>query len=178
MRYTFGMVKNKQHTEKTKSTEVKKKSVKKRPQLSSARAVGMLLAGYVVLLMLLQLLTFERFPGLMEGIGLVGAWGIVVAIALVVAELLAMPFWLRLKTAVWVRRMSFVAGFVALLGLVVLELFALSSNQTVVFGATLDLPAGSWTLLFLAALWVLQVWNVWGDAKETFAFLRHVKSSK
>ena len=151
-------------TKSTKKKEdvTKKATTKQREQVSSLRAVRFLLAGYVLLFLLLQLFTFEKFPALLESAGVAGGWSHGVAIGLVVVELLALPYLLQMKLPGRVRRASLVSGVVAMLTLTVLEVIAFTHEQTVMFGATFGLPGGSWSLLFLAALWTLLAWSVFG----------------
>ena len=49
-------------------------------------------------------------------------------------------------------------GVVALLLLTLLEGMAFYHGVSIIFGATFDLPGGSWSLLFLAGVWILAIW--------------------
>ena len=66
-------------------------------EFTNARAARLLLAGYIIILLLLQLFSFDAFPAMLVGIGLDGVWSYIAAIALVVVELLALPFLLQMK---------------------------------------------------------------------------------
>lgn len=125
-----------------------------------------LLAGYVLLMLLGQLFTFEKFPGLISpvlGDGLAAG----MAIALVLAELLALPFWLDMVVASWLRQLSRWAGGAALLLLAVVEWAAQQQGVSALFGATLELPSGGWLATLITALMVLALWAVWPVAKQS-----------
>ena len=132
-------------------------------ELTNARAARLLLAGYIIILLLLQLFSFDAFPAMLAGIGLDGTWSYIAAIALVVVELLALPFLLQMKLSKKFLNVSMISGGVALLVLSILEVWAFTTGQSVLFGATFDLPGGSWSILLLLALWLLFAWGVWND---------------
>lgn len=129
----------------------------------NVRHVRLIAAGYVGVFLLAQLFSFEKFPGLVQSAtGLGGSWATTVVIGLVIAELMALPFLLGLKTSQAVLAVSQVSGFVAIVLLMALEVFALQGEQSLLLGATLLLPSGAWSLLLLGAILVLMVWGVVG----------------
>ena len=86
---------------------------------------------------------------------------------LVVAELAALPYLLKMSASSNIIRVSKVCGFIILAALSVLEGMAAVSNATsTLFGATANLPGGLWALLFLSALWVLLLRVNFIDKKE------------
>ena len=141
----------------------KPKSTNRTTNIASLRLI---LGGYLVVLLLAQLFAFEKFPSMLESIGL-GDWSTVVAIVLALAQLLALPFLIGLKLPARLVFASFVSVFVALVLLSVLEVMALISDATILFGATLDLPGGFWSICLLLALWVLYGWiaALWRKSK-------------
>ena len=132
-------------------------------EFTNARAARLLLAGYIIILLLLQLFSFDVFPAMLAGIGLDGVWSYIAAIALVVVELLALPFLLQMKLSKKFLNVSMISGGVALLVLSILEVWAFTAGQSVLFGATFDLPGGSWSILLLLALWLLFAWGAWNE---------------
>ena len=122
------------------------------------RTVRLVLAVFLLFMLLGQLFTFEEFPGLL--VGLDGFWARVAAIALVAAELLALPILIDIKMSAMLKKMSLASVFAALILLSVLEVMAYFGNTSMLFGATFNLPGGEWSLTFLAGLWVLAVWGV------------------
>lgn len=129
-------------------------------EISGAQAAKILLAGYILVLLLLQLFSFDTFPAMLMGIGLGSAVSYVVAIALVVIELLSLPFLLQMKLPKKIFLASMISGGLALLTLSVLEVVAFLDGLSVIFGATFELPGGVWSLLLLLALWLLFAWGV------------------
>lgn len=134
--------------------------MKKLKQITTGQAARLLLAGYILVMLLLQLFTFEAFPGMLSVAGIVAPWSYVLAVLLVVLELLALPFLIDLRLPSGAVLASKVSGLLAIGLATVLEIFGLANGQAVMFGATFDLPSGSWTLFLLAALWVLMVWGL------------------
>ena len=135
----------------------------KKTTMTYTQGARLILAGYMVAFLLLQLFAFEAFPGLLATVGLQGTWSSVVAIALVLVELLALPFLLGMKLPARALTVSKLCGGGALLGLTVLELYGWMAGVSVLFGATLMLPGGSWSLMLLLALWLLYIWGGWGE---------------
>lgn len=131
--------------------------------MSNERIAHIAMAAYIVLLLMLQLFTFEKFPQLLGASDIYGVWAVVVAIILVVAELMSLPFLLRMKTSKTLKLISAVSGVVALAVLTTVEVIASMSGQTVMFGATLSLPGGVWSLFLLVAFWILTVWGMYED---------------
>lgn len=131
---------------------------------STQQLLRWILASYVLLMLLGQLFTFEKFPALISpAVGDVAAVGLV--IALVAAELMALPFWLDMSVSRWLRRLSVWAGGVTLVLLAVVEYAASQQGVSALFGATLELPGGGWSLTLIAALAALALWAVWPIAK-------------
>ena len=113
--------------------------------------IRLVLSIFILIMLLTQLFTFENFPGLLVGAGIAP-----VVSLLVVAELAALPYLLKMSASSNVIRVSKVCGFIILAALSVLEGMAAVNNTTsTLFGATANLPGGLWALLFLSALWVL-----------------------
>lgn len=133
------------------------KRVQQSASWTTLRVIRLILAGYVLVLVLAQLFSFDKFPGLLSSVG-VGATATAAAIVLVVAEVGALPLLLGMEVPRWVRRASIISGVVALLLMTALEVMAAQHGATMLFGATFDLPGGSWSLVFLAGIWILAVW--------------------
>ncbi len=146
-----------------KKTTKRQRSAKTH-QLSTPEGARLLLGGYLLVFLLCQLFTFEKFPTLLESIGL-GAMATAAAIILVVSQLLAMPSLIGLRVPTRVKKASAVSVFGAMLVLTGLEIAAFTVERTVLFGATLDLPGGAWSLWLLAALWALLLWVTFSKSK-------------
>ena len=132
-----------------------KKTVTKQP-MSVVQIVRRIIAGYILVIVLSQLFSFDKFPSMLAG--LPGMLAAVCAIVLVVTEVGALPFLLAMDISARLRKVSAVMGVVALLLLTLLEGMAFCHGVSMIFGATFDLPGGSWSLLFLAGVWILAIW--------------------
>ena len=117
----------------------------------------LILAGYIVVFLLAQLFSFDKFPAQLEAIGL-GGWSVAVAIILVMVELLAVPFLIGLSMPKTLSLASRVAVYLSVILLTVLEVFAYMAGATIIFGASLDLPGGLWSVFLLIAMWMLLLW--------------------
>lgn len=126
------------------------------PKLKNKNAqwFAWLLAGIFLLLSLVQLVRFEKFITLIEDYlpdGGVAA-GQVIAALLVVFEVFALPFLLRMKLSPLMRIFSMVCGWLAsllLLGLVIL----MSSSQLTIsdsgtFGLIANIASSEWAIWF------------------------------
>ena len=132
-----------------------KKTSTKRP-MSVVQIIRFIVAGYILVIVLSQLFSFDKFPAMLAG--LPGVMAVVCAIILVVTEVGALPFLLAIDISGRLRKVSAVMGVVALLLLTLLEGMAFCHGVSMIFGATFDLPGGSWSLLFLAGVWILAIW--------------------
>lgn len=113
-----------------------------------------LVAAFLVLCMTLcQLFTFERFPDMVVAAGVAPGIATFIAIVIVVLEVLALPWLIGMRVVYWVRAMSMVAAVAALSTVTILELMAYCHGVTIVLGATLAIPSGPWSLLYLAVIW-------------------------
>lgn len=132
-----------------------KKTSTKRP-MSVVQIIRFIVAGYILVIVLSQLFSFDKFPAMLAGMP--GVMAVVCAIILVVTEVGALPFLLAMDISARLRKVSAVMGVVALLLLTLLEGMAFHHGVSMIFGATFDLPGGSWSLLFLAGVWILAIW--------------------
>ena len=132
-----------------------KKTSTKRP-MSVVQIIRFIVAGYILVIVLSQLFSFDKFPSMLAG--LPGVMAVVCAIILVITEVGALPFLLAMDISARLRQVSAAMGVVALLLLTLLESMAFCHGVSMIFGATFDLPGGSWSLLFLAGVWILAIW--------------------
>ena len=146
----------------TKSTTQKKKQPTE--NLDSSRTARIFMALYIVLSLLLQLFTFDKFPDLLAKLGVSSGW----AVLLIILELLSLPFLLDMKLPVVYRKISMWIGVATLVLLTALETMAYENNISVMFGATFDLPGGSWSILLIVAMWILFAWGAWGSISKTW----------
>ena len=132
-----------------------KKTAKIHP-ISFDWMIRLVLSIFILIMLLAQLFTFENFPGLLVGVGVAPVVSLLLGSLLVVAELAALPYLLKMSASSNVIRVSKVCGFIILAALSVLEGMAAVNNTTsTLFGATANLPGGLWALFLLSALWIL-----------------------
>lgn len=146
-----------------KKNAQKTKLDSKKVSTKSIFIIRLILAAYILVILLSQLFTFEKFPSLLTSIGLNIFWANMVAILLVTVEVLALPFLLNMKLLQSFKRLSAGAVLLSLVLLLCIEAAALFSGYTVFLGATFDLPNGTWSVTLLVALIILAIWALFGD---------------
>jgi hypothetical protein len=130
--------------------------------------VAMLLAGVFVLLAVGQLFSFEDFPAVIETWHLpsVGpAAAVLLAAIVVVLEVLAIPFLLRMRLSPAMRLVSMVSGWLAGVWWLLVAIWQNTTGAAAsvgLLGATVQLPAGWWSVFLVVAVGVLIVWASWG----------------
>lgn len=138
------------------------------PKTSNTFWVSLALAAILVILAVAQLYKFEEFPEAIAALGLAGGhtWASMYAALLVVGEVLALPFLLRMTLSPAMRIVSMVSGWLVIVAWLAISVW---SNVTVgyiansaILGATIPVTAGWWTVCIFVALGVLAAWSAWG----------------
>jgi hypothetical protein len=145
-----------------KSTEAKK------PKLESSKWAALLLAGILIVMLVGQLFTFEKFPAVLQGLGFFSSEGgsRIAAALIVIFELAALPFLLRMRLSPFARVSSMCAGWLVLLywfvTAICLNASLNISDNSGVLGGTVAIPVGAWMITFFMALGVLHGWASYG----------------
>lgn len=110
----------------------------------------------IILLLLCQLFTFEKFPGILLAVGINSSTSLVVTIALVITELMSLPFFIGMEISRLVVLISRAAGFVSL-GLMTMAsvMAVMNGAPAVIFGATLKNVNGLVGVMVLIIMWAL-----------------------
>lgn len=130
--------------------------------------VARLYAAILVVMVVGQLFSFEKFIPLVTTFQLPGgeAAGVVVAALIVTCEVLALPFLLRMRLSPAMRALSMVCGVLAATAWLKLTIWlnvTVGAADSVGFlGTSVDLPVGWWAVCFSLALLVLSIWVGWG----------------
>lgn len=110
----------------------------------------------IILLLLCQLFTFEKFPGILLAVGINSSMSLVVMMVLVITELVSLPFLIGMEISRLAILVSRVAGFISLGLMTMISIMAvLNGAPTVIFGATLKNVSGLVGVLMLAIMWLL-----------------------
>ncbi|HZJ34602.1 MAG TPA: hypothetical protein VFD55_01130 [Candidatus Angelobacter sp.] len=152
---------------KSMSIFVKATSAKE-PRTREARNIAYMYAAILIVFVLTQLFNFDEFLALLESFWLPG--GVPVAYLLgsiiVVSEVLALPFLLRMKVSPLMRIVSMILGWLVSLIWLKLALWLTLTVNAVsnmgFLGTTIRLTPGWWTVLFSVALGILAAWASWG----------------
>ena len=138
------------------------------PKTKEAKNIAIIYAAILVIMAVTQLFTFEEFIEHIQQLNLpLGEFGTyAIAPIIIVAEVFAIPFLLRMTLSPAFRYVSMFFGLVAAgLWLFVSTWLAImnSTASTVGFlGTLVDLTPGWWAVSISFALVILAVWSVWG----------------
>jgi len=130
--------------------------------------VAYLYVAILVAFALLQLFTFDKFLDLIENFGMPGGEPMahLVGSLIVVSEVFALPFLLRLDLSRLMRVVSMVFGWLVPLAWLKLSLWVVLTSSTVnnigFLGTKIQLMPGWWAVFFSVAMGILAVWVSWG----------------
>lgn len=132
------------------------------PKTQRVTQISLFYAGILVVLALSQLYSFEEFTELITGFGL----PLAAAPIIIVLEVFALPFLLRMAISPAFRFVSMVFGWLVpafWFFVSIWVLFNVGGAETVGFlGTVLALQPGWWAVLFSFALGILAAWASWG----------------
>jgi len=139
-----------------------------KPRTEASRKISLLFAGVLVVMVVAQLFTFEDFLKTIEMMNL--PFGMALSFALgpliVVSEVFALPFLLRMQLSIAFRYLSmFLSWLAAAVWLCITVWLAVSYEpvETVGFlGSVVNLAPGWWSVFISIALVILATWSSWG----------------
>lgn len=138
------------------------------PRSVAARNVAWAYAGVLVVMAVGQLFGFEKFIPLLAEYSLLGNEGgaLLAACLIVIAEVFALPFLLRMHLSPFMRWLSLLSGIVAAGAWLLLSVSALVAGDALanggVLGVKVAIPAGVAQLAWTVGLCGLAGWSVWG----------------
>ena len=110
----------------------------------------------IILLLLCQLFTFEKFPGIILAVGINSSMSLVVMMVLVITELVSLPFLIGMEISRLVVLISRAAGFIGLEAMTMINVMAvINGAPAVIFGATLKNVNGLVGVMVLIIMWAL-----------------------
>jgi hypothetical protein len=139
-----------------------------KPKTKNVIQISLLLAAMLVLFIMTQVVTLNGFTRLIESFWLPGGVKVahLVTAVIVITEVLALPFLLRMRMSLAMRVLCMVCGwFVAIiwLGLSIWLIETVNAIHNVGFlGTVIELEPGWWAVWFSVALGILSVWASWG----------------
>lgn len=138
------------------------------PKTDRVKVISLFYAGILVVLALTQLYTFDKFIELIPefNLPLSETLTFLAAPLLVVCEVFALPFLLRMRLSPAFRFLSMIFGWLVAVIWFFISLWLVTTYQavaTVGFLGTLgDLTPGWWAVFFSIALGILAAWSSWG----------------
>ena len=133
-----------------------------------SRTIALFYAAILIVMAVGQLYAFEKFIPLVESFWLPGGHGTATLLAgvIVMAEVLAVPFLLRMSLSPLMRIFSMVMGWIVpavwLYIAVWLNVTTNAVNNIGLFGTKVPLMVGWWAVFFTIALAILAAWASWG----------------
>lgn len=138
------------------------------PRSDTSKKIAWFLVGILLVMALTQLVGFEKFIPLIETYDLSGgeSTAIIVASLIVISEVFALPFLLRMPLSKLMRLLSMICAVIAPLTWLCLTLWGVLSSAPIsnlgMFGSYVSIPVG-WAAVFMSgAIAVLAAWSVWG----------------
>ena len=118
-----------------------------------------LIAGLLIMVSLLcQLFTFEKFSAVITSAGIPLSLSLSIAIILVVAELMSLPFLIDMNTPKRITLTSRMAGFLSLGIMTVISFLAFANgNAVVIFGATIKNVNNVAAIFLVFVMWILLI---------------------
>ena len=118
-----------------------------------------LIAGLLIMVSLLcQLFTFEKFSAVITSAGIPLSLSLSIAIILVVAELMSLPFLIDMNMPKRITLTSRMAGFLSLGIMTVISFLAFTNGHTaVIFGATIKNVNNVAVIFLVFVMWALLI---------------------
>lgn len=139
-----------------------------KPRSKLAVKIAWIYAALLTVMALGQLFAFEEFIPLIREYNLPGAWGTASLVAglIVVTEVFALPFLLRMRLSPLMRWFGFICSVAAAAAWVKLSVYALLADTALensgILGTKIATPTGFITLVISLTLLVLAVWSAYG----------------
>lgn len=139
-----------------------------KPRTKTSLQIGLFFAVLLLGMAVTQLFGFEKFIPVIESYQLPGGHVTAVTLAslIVVLEVFALPFLLRMRLSPLMRLLSMACGI--LVGTTWLKLiFWTNFADTAVlnagfFGTRMSIPLGGWAVIYPLLLLLLAGWSIWG----------------
>ena len=118
-----------------------------------------LITGLLIMVPLLcQLFTFEKFSAVITSAGIPSSLSLPIAIILVVAELMSLPFLIDMDMPKRITLTSRMAGFLSLGIMTVISFLAFANGYAaVIFGATIKNVNNMAAILLVFMMWILLI---------------------
>lgn len=118
-----------------------------------------LITGLLIIVPLLcQLFTFEKFPAVLTSAGITPYLSLPIAILLVIAELVSLPFLIDMDMSKRITLTSRMAGFLSLGVMTVISFLAFVNGYwVVIFGATIKNVNNVAAIFLVFMMWILLI---------------------
>lgn len=154
------------------------------PKTNDVQRVAILYAVILVVMAVAQLFTFDEFLKLVTSFGLPGGIRSAYFLGsfLVVTEVFAIPFLLRMHLSTAFRWLSMICGWLVPIIWTILTVWIVMHDMGVsnvgFLGTTISLTPGWWAIFISIALGILAAWASWGMWPYVKKVKRVTKQSK
>lgn len=138
------------------------------PRTPMTAQITLLYAGFITLMAVAQLFTYDTFMKLFLDFNLPFSDQLVYALAptIIALEVFALPFLLRMKLSVGFRWFSMGCGWLVALFWFLISIWTVTTFQDVstigFLGTVGDLTPGWWAIFISFAFGILATWSSWG----------------
>jgi len=133
-----------------------------------SKRIAIFYAGILAVMAIAQLFTFDTFLELVKTFGFAGGVGYAYFLAafLVVAEVFALPFLLRMPLSPAFRWVSMVLGWIAAAIWIKITIWLVTQGSAVVsvgfLGTLVDIMPSWWVVFMSLTFGILAAWSAWG----------------
>ena len=139
-----------------------------KPKTEAVKQISLFYAAFLVVMIVAQLFTFEKFLELIIAFNLPVSVVTVASLApiIVTCELFALPFLLRMTVSPAFRFVSMVLGWLVSLLWLGITIWLVTSGSTVAtvgfLGTAINLIPGWWAVFISVLFGIMAVWASWG----------------
>jgi len=139
-----------------------------KPKTKDVTIIATFYAAILTVMAVAQLYSFDTFTEHMASLGLPGgiAMGYFLASFIVVAEVFALPFLLRMRISPAFRVFSMLLGWIVPVVWLKVSIWMVATYSDAVtvgfFGTVVDTMPGWWAVLVSGAFGILAAWSAWG----------------
>ena len=139
-----------------------------KPKTKESEKMAYFYAGLLTIIVLCQLFTFDEFLQLFSSFNLPGGdvMANFMASFIVISEVFALPFLLRINLSPLMRIVSMIFSWVAAASWLKLAIWLMISNNFTdnfgLLGALVELSVGWWAVFFCLAMCTMAAWSSWG----------------
>lgn len=134
----------------------------------ATKQLSYLLAGFIVIMLVAQLFTFDTFIDFFTGMYLPVSYAFAFSLAplIVALELFSLPFLLHMKLSPAFRWLSMVCGWLAMIVWLYMSVWTTTvshgASSVGFLGTVIDITPGWWSVFLMISICIITAWVSWG----------------